>query len=112
MTLKVYANFNWTILNHLKNCCGSTVYSIPIDRAHVASSLGFPLTLNAVKGCALSKCADIQDSSNANGCGSGGGKGTTFLCDVSDLCADHESEVTTTLYHISFRFSSKTAFLP
>ena len=36
-----------------------------------------------------------------SGSASGGGKGTTFPCDVSDLHADQRSrsEVTTTLYH-------------
>ena len=41
--------------------------------------------------------------------GSGGGKGTTFPCDVSDLHADQKSgsEVTTTPYHIRSNFRPK-----
>ena len=44
-----------------------------------------------------------------SGSGSGGGKGTTFPCDVSDLCADQRSrsEVTTTPYHIRSDFRLK-----
>ena len=45
--------------------------------------------------------------------GSGSGKGTTFPCEVSDLCADQRSrsEVTTTpALPLSFRFSSTAAF--
>uniref|UniRef100_UPI003AF6A48C hypothetical protein n=1 Tax=Thiolapillus sp. TaxID=2017437 RepID=UPI003AF6A48C len=46
---------------------------------------------------------------NASGSGSGGGKGTTFPCDVSDLHADQRSrsEVTTTPYHIRLDFRLK-----
>ena len=44
-----------------------------------------------------------------SGSGSGGGKGTTFPCDVSDLHADQRSrsEVTTTPYHIHSDFHEK-----
>ena len=44
-----------------------------------------------------------------SGSGSGGGKGTTFPCDVSDLHADQRSrsEVTTTPYHIQSDFRLK-----
>ena len=40
---------------------------------------------------------------------SGGGKGTTFPCDISDLHADQRSrsEVTTTPYHIRSDFRLK-----
>ena len=44
-----------------------------------------------------------------SGSGSGGGKGTTFSCDVNDLHADQRSrsEVTTTPYHIRLDFRLK-----
>ena len=44
-----------------------------------------------------------------SGSASGGGKGTTFPCDVSDLPADQRSrsEVTTTPYHIRLDFRLK-----
>ena len=44
-----------------------------------------------------------------SGSGSGGGKGTTFPCDVSDLHKDQRlwSEVTTTSYYIRLDFRLK-----
>ena len=44
-----------------------------------------------------------------SGSGSGGGKGTTFSCDVSDLHAGQRSrsEVITTPYHIRLDFRLK-----
>ena len=52
---------------------------------------------------------NIQEGQNASGSGSGGCKGTTFPCIVSDLHADQrsQSEVTTTPYHIRSDFRLK-----
>ena len=47
-----------------------------------------------------------------SGSGSGGGKGTTFPCDISDLCADQVAGQRLPQRLTTFRFSSKTAFLP
>ena len=49
-----------------------------------------------------------------SGSGGGGGKGTTFPCDVSDLCADQRSRVRghDNSVLLSFRNSSAAAYLP